>query len=150
MQKSTQDAKAFENQRRDVRHPTNATLKTVAIDPSRDPVRGTPYYESDNPGQLLNLSRRGICARVQRPPTVSQRVLVELFLPNEERSIELIGRTCWGRVEFERGQIGARALAMIGIEVIGGSAQNIARYDAIVSTLEDATERSLAAERALG
>jgi hypothetical protein len=129
--------------RRERRQISRLRVSTTAIDPVRDPVTGATYYESSDDSSLINLSRRGVCLRSPRPPPVATRLILQIHVPGENRPIELVGRTCWGRIEHEPGQVGARAVAAVGIEVVGGSSRDLDRYDRTLAELETGTEPRL-------
>lgn len=137
-------------QRRERRQLTQLRVSTTSIDPVRDPVTGATFYESNEDARLLNLSRRGVCLRTLRPPPVAGRLLLQIHVPGERTPIELVGRICWGRVEHEPGRVGARAVAAVGVEVLGGSPQDLDRYDRALAELEGRAEPSLAGHEALG
>ena len=132
----TLDSGALPDKRREPRRSVDARISTTSIDPIKDPVTGATFYESNEGSQIVNLSRRGVCLRCLRAPPVASRLLLELHLPGERRPIELVGRTCWGRVEHEPGEFGARAVATVGIEVLGGSKSNLDRFDYAIASLE--------------
>ena len=49
------------------------------------------------------------------------------------RTIEVVARTRWTRVEFEPGIQGARAVAAVGVELVGGSRGALDRFESCVS-----------------
>ena len=63
-------------------------------------------------------------------------MLLQIQLPDDPRPIELVGRACWTRVEFEPGETGARPVCLVGIEVMGGAPRAIERYERTLSALE--------------
>ena len=94
---------------------------TMTIDPVRDAVTGEVSFETDEEALTINVSRRGVCLRCLRPPEVGTRFLLQLALEADERPIERVGRTRWSRVEYLPGDHGARAVAVVGVELMGGS-----------------------------
>ncbi|MFQ5515095.1 MAG: PilZ domain-containing protein [Myxococcota bacterium] len=127
--------------RREPRHHARLRVSTTSIDALHDPVTGTSYYETCDDLHLLNLSRRGLCLRYPHPPSPSTRLLVQIHVPDEKKPIELVGRTCWGRVEHVPGEVAARAVAAVGIEVLGGSARDLDRYEKTLAKLGDSLAR---------
>jgi hypothetical protein len=75
--------------------------------------------------------------------------VVQIHVPGEPKPIELVGRTCWGRIEHEPGEVGARAVAAVGIELLGGSPKNLNRYERLAE-LESGAGPPLAAPGGLG
>lgn len=141
---------AFTEQRRERRQAAELRVTTTSIDPVRDPVTGAAFYESNDDARLINVSRRGLCLRCVRPPQVRARLLIQLHVPGEPTPIELVGRTCWGRIEHEPGEFGARTVAAIGLELLGGSTQNLDRYDRALVHIEQHHDRPLAGSKSLG
>ena len=135
------------NARRDPRTHVALRVAMTSIDPLHDPVTGERSYQVSEDNRVLNLSRRGICVRCTRPPEIGSRVLLAIHVPGEPRPVEVIGRTCWTRVEFVPGEEGgARAVAAAGIELMGGSRAAMDRYDRTLSEFESdpvATSRAL-------
>ena len=114
---------------------TNASLQVelTSIDASRDRA-GDLYFATSPNERTENLSRRGMCVRCERPPEIGTRVLLQLRLPNEA-PVDVIGQTRWTRIEFEPGEHGARAFALVGIELLGGAPRSLARYDRALGRL---------------
>jgi len=122
-------ARANEPQRRtDTRIHADLRLELTSIDASRDGATGQVFFATSADERTRNLSRRGMCVRCERPPAIGTRVLLQLRLPGES-SVDVIGRTRWTRVEFEPGEYGSRAFALVGIEILGGAPRSLARYD---------------------
>jgi hypothetical protein len=125
------------DRRRDLRVPLLLPVTTATIDPVADPVTGERVFSTSDEDSTLNLSRRGLCLRVSRPPAVGTRLLLQVSVPEQSGPIELIGRTCWTRVEFEPGETGARPTCRVGIEVLGGTERALARYEQSLQQLEN-------------
>jgi len=108
---------------------TNLSLRAerTTIDAVRDPITGELYYDIADDDQTQNLSRRGLCIRCERPPEVGTRVLVQLRLPGEA-PIDVVGLARWTRVVFVPGEHGARAAALVGLELLGGPPRALERY----------------------
>ena len=109
------------DQRREPRVSAGLRVATTTMDPIRDAVTHEICYQISEDDATLNLSRRGIRLRCERPPEVGTRLLLQIQPQDEDTSIELIGRTCWTRVEYQPGTEGARPYAAVGVELLGGS-----------------------------
>ncbi len=121
--------------RTDARTAVSLQVELTSIDASRDLATGELYFATSADERTENLSRRGMCVRCERPPGIGTHVLLQLRLPGES-PVDVIGQTRWTRVEFEPGQHGARAFALVGIELLGGAPRALARYDRALSRLE--------------
>jgi len=127
---------ASQPQRRaDTRTEASLHVELTSIDASRDRATGELYFATSNDERTQNLSRRGMCVRCERPPAIGTRLLLQLRLPGEN-PVDVIGQTRWTRVEFEPGDHGARAVALVGIELLGGAPRALARYDRALGRLE--------------
>ncbi|MFQ5699523.1 MAG: hypothetical protein ACE5IL_14720 [Myxococcota bacterium] len=104
-------------------------VSTTTIDPVADPRTGERVFQSSEEDSLLNASRRGVCLLAGRPPAVGTRLLLQIHLPGEEAPISLIGCARWSRVEYQRGDFGARVSCRVGIELLGGSPKALQRYE---------------------
>jgi hypothetical protein len=111
----------------DVRTPLSLRVQRSSIDPARDPVTRELFYDVADDDETTNLSRRGLCIRCERPPEIGTRVLVQLRLPGEE-PVDVVGLARWSRVTFVPGQHGARAVALVGLELLGGAPRALERY----------------------
>lgn len=128
-------ARASEPQRRsDTRIHADLRLELTSIDASRDGATGQVFFATSADERTRNLSRRGMCVRCERPPAIGSRVLLQLRLPGDS-SVDVIGRIRWARVEFEPGEHGSRAFALVGIELLGGAPRSLARYDRALGQL---------------
>jgi hypothetical protein len=103
-------------------------VQRASIDPARDPKTGSLFFESAEDDETQNLSRRGVCLRCERPPEIGSRVLLQIPLPGEP-PVDVVGLTRWARVEFVPGVHGARATAVVGLELLGGAPRALERYD---------------------
>jgi hypothetical protein len=113
--------------RADVRTPLSLRVQRSSIDPARDPVTRELFYDVADDDETTNLSRRGLCIRCERPPEIGSRVLVQLRLPGEA-PVDVVGLARWSRVTFVPGQHGARAAALVGLELLGGAPRALERY----------------------
>ncbi len=137
----TSTAATASDRRADSRLMTDLRATLVSVDPVSDAPGARGSYWSGDAEGVANASRRGVCLRCERPPTVGTRLVLELFVPGEPRPIDLVGRARWTRVEYERASRGARALACVGVEIMGGSPTSLDRWD---RALEDLAARRLA------
>ncbi len=124
-----------EERRGDSRRVADLRATLVSVDPVPDVADARGSYWSSDADAVENASRRGVCLHCERPPAVGTRLVLELFAPGETRPIDLVGRTRWTRVEFQRGARGARALARVGIEIMGGSPTSLDRWDRALEQL---------------
>jgi hypothetical protein len=122
----------------------------TTIDPVRDPSSGELYYDTSEAEELLNVSLRGACLRVERAPEDGTRLLLRVEPPGSGAPVDLVARTRWSRVEYLPGEHGARASAVVGLEVIGGSRDALDRYEWGVQKLHDPGSELLAAPEASG
>jgi hypothetical protein len=113
--------------RADERTPLTLRIQRSSIDPVRDSVTGELFYDVSDDDETTNLSRRGLCIRCERPPEIGTRVLVQLRLPGEA-PVDVVGLARWSRVAFVPGQHGARAVALVGLELLGGAPRALERY----------------------
>ncbi len=121
--------------RADTRTAATLAVELTSIDASRDRTTGELYFATSSDERTTNLSRRGMCVRCERPPAIGTRVLLQVRLPGEA-PVDVIGQARWTRVGFEPGEHGARAIALVGIELLGGAPRALARYDRALGRLE--------------
>ena len=127
--------RAAEPQRRyDQRTALSLRVQRSSIDAVRDPITGELYYDIADDDETQNLSRRGLCIRCERPPEIGTRVLVQLRLPGEA-PVDVIGLARWTRVVFVPGEHGARAAALVGLELLGGPPRALERYGRALSRM---------------
>jgi hypothetical protein len=146
---SEQAASDAPERRRDERVDGAFGVTTISIDALHERPSRAPYYQSSDEDRVVELSRRGVRLVSPRPPEVGTRLWLQIRSDDDEPALELIGRACWTRVSFERGVQGARPLCTVGVEVMGGSAGSLDRYERLVARLERARS-SLAAPPTLG
>ena len=113
--------------RAEVRTPLSLRAQRTSIDAVRDPITGELFYDIADDDETQNLSRRGLCIRCERPPEVGSRVLVQLRLPGEA-PVDVVGLARWTKVIFVPGEHGARAAALVGLELLGGPPRALERY----------------------
>ncbi len=137
-------------QRRDPRTSTFLSVSTTTVDPVRNPRTGEIHYETHEAELVTNLSRRGLGLRCVRPPTVGSRLLLQIRIYDEPEPVELIGRTCWTRVEILPGVRGRkRAVAAVGLELLGGSRGALERYDRALAKIGASEKLSVATQEGL-
>jgi len=113
--------------RGDERTALSLRVQRSSIDAVRDPVTGELFYDVSSDDEITNLSRRGLCIRCERPPEPGTRVLVQLRLPGEA-PVDVVGLARWSRVAYVPGEHGARAVALVGLELLGGPPRALERY----------------------
>jgi len=136
--------------RRDER--LNITLRatTTLIDPVYDPFANMHYYHTSEEDTVVSVARRGAGLVCARPPHVGTRLLLQIHAPGQPGPIEMIGRTCWTRVEYVPGEHGARAVAAIGVEFMGGSSHSLDRYERWLAMLSNPNSELVATPEATG
>jgi len=115
------------SRRSDERTDLALRIQRSSIDAVRDPVTGELFYDVSSDDETTNLSRRGLCIRCERPPEIGTRVLVQLRLP-DEAPVDVVGLARWSRVAYVPGEHGARAMALVGLELLGGPPRALERY----------------------
>ncbi len=147
---SNADRGISHDQRRDPRTSTFLSVSTATVDPVRNQRTGEVHYETHEAELITNLSRRGLGLRCARPPTVGSRLLLQIRIYDEPEPIELIGRTCWTRVEILWGVRGRkRAVAAVGLELLGGSQGALERYDRALAKVGASKNLSVATQEGL-
>ena len=142
-------AQAGASRRRDPRISAHFEVSTSTIDAVPDGATGEPcFHASDD--SVVNVSRRGACLLSDTPPSVGTRLLVQLRVPGQARSIDVVGRTRWTRVEFRPGKVGARLLCVFGVEIMGGTPTALDRLENALAGLEPAENASVAGAEGLG
>jgi len=113
--------------RAELRTPLSLRAERTSIDAVRDPITGELFYDIADDDETMNLSRRGLCIRCERPPEIGTRVLVQLRMPGEA-PVDVVGLARWTKVIFVPGEHGARAAALVGLELLGGPPRALERY----------------------
>jgi hypothetical protein len=145
-----EDQSSGPDQRRESRVSAGLRVSTTTMDPVRDVVTHEICYQISEDDTTLNLSRRGVRLRCERPPEIGTRLLLQIQPQGEETPIEVIGRTCWTRVEYQPGSGGARPYAAVGVELVGGSRRALTRYGRCLARLRDSAPDSVAPSAASG
>jgi hypothetical protein len=114
------------NLRREPRVPLNAPVRIATIDPETDPGDGRPFFRSIHE-LCSNVSRSGLFLRTAEPLEPGRRLLVEIELPGGNE-IEAIGRVAWVKRSLTRGEKHG-----VGVELVGGVADQLASLQAFVS-----------------
>jgi hypothetical protein len=105
---------------------------TSTIDPVFDPVTQERCYAAADDDVAVDVSRRGLRLLCERPPAIGTRIVVHIA-DEGDKPIEVVGCARWTQVEFTRGEHGARAVAAVGIELIGGTLRALDRFEQYVS-----------------
>jgi hypothetical protein len=125
------------NRRRYERIATDIQVRISTIEPERDPWTGRPFFRATQE-TCANVSRGGAYVKTSEPLDPGRRLLVEVHLPGSRR-LEAIGRVAWTkRIMAPHSREGESG---IGIEFIGGAAEQFAALDGYISEHQgDATE----------
>ena len=128
----------FSSQRRHERVEATIDVRISTIEPERDPWTGRPFFRASHE-TCVNLSRGGAFVRTAEPLRPGRRLLVEIHLPNGE-PVEAIGRVAWTRRTIEPGASASERQegAGIGIEFLGGSANQLSALDAYLAGNDNA------------
>jgi hypothetical protein len=135
--------------RRALRYPASFRVSTQTMDAVRDPVTGEMCFQTSDDDRTVDISRLGLRLRAERAPSVGTRLLLRLHVPEERRPLEFVGRTCWTRVELERGPSGRRAVCGVGVELLGGSRRSLDRYDHLLDELHARSQEPVAGGKGL-
>ena len=128
----------YSSERRHQRIEATIDVRISTIEPERDPWTGRPFFRASHE-TCVNLSRGGAFVRTAEPLRPGRRLLVEIHLPNGD-SVEAIGRVAWTRRTLEPGASASEKHegAGIGIEFLGGSANQLRALDDFIATSDDA------------
>ena len=129
----------YSSHRRFQRIEASIDVRISTIEPERDPWTGRPFFRASHE-TCVNLSRGGAFVRTAEPLREGRRLLVEIHLPNGE-PVEAIGRVAWTRRTLEPGATARekREGAGIGIEFLGGAADQLSALDDYIATNAAAT-----------
>jgi uncharacterized protein (TIGR02266 family) len=124
------------HRRRHRRVHTAFPVRISTIEPERDPYTGRPFFRASHE-VCANVSRGGAFVQTREPLDPGRRLLVEVHLPGG-RPLEAIGRVAWTK----------RILAPqssdpesgIGIEFIGGSAEQFALLESYIDAVGEAPD----------
>jgi uncharacterized protein (TIGR02266 family) len=112
-------------------------VRISTIEPERDPWTGRPFFRATHETSA-NLSRGGLCIHTAEPLRPGRRVLLEIELP-DGRPVETLARVAWTRRELAPGTANA---AGIGLEFLGGAADQLASLESFVAAREDGAASS--------
>jgi hypothetical protein len=128
---SQEDLK-FAKRRRHQRIDTDIAVRISTIEPERDPWTGRPFFRATRE-VCANVSRGGAFVKTAEPIDPGRRLLVEVHLPSG-RPLEAIGRVAWTkRIMTPQSQ---DAESGIGIEFIGGAAEQFAALERYIDALQ--------------
>jgi uncharacterized protein (TIGR02266 family) len=123
----------FSATRRHKRLEIRVPVRISTIEPERDPWTGRPFFRATHETSA-NLSRGGAFVQTAEPLRPGRRVLLEIELP-DGRPVETLARVAWTRRELAPG---APAGAGIGLEFLGGAADQLASLESFVAAHEGA------------
>ncbi len=137
------------DRRRSRRVPVSVRAGVSSIDPVRDRHTGALYYDVSEREELLEISRRGLRLRMERAPDDGSRLLLRMR-PTGHDEIDLVVRTRWSHVEYVRGECGARATTLVGLEIIGGPGASLDAFERWLASSSRPPRAPLARPQALG
>ncbi len=120
-------------QRREPRVVSAMRVGTSTIDPVFDPVTQARCYSATDDDIAIDMSRRGLRLHCAQPPRIGTRIVIHIPADGPGKGIEVVGCARWTAVEFEAGEYGARAIAAVGIELVGGTLEALDRFEQCVS-----------------
>ena len=120
-------------QRREPRVVSEMRVGTSTIDPVFDPVTQARCYSATDDDVAIDLSRRGLRLHCAQPPQIGTRIVIHIPGDGAGKGIEVVGCARWTAVEFDPGEHGARAIAAVGIELVGGTLKALDRFEQYVS-----------------
>ena len=123
-------------QRRHQRVSAEIPVRISTIEPDRDPLTGRNYFRASQE-QCANVSRGGAFIRTTELLDPGRRVLVELSLPDGAQ-VEAIGRVAWAQHEI--GSTPARPSCGVGVEFLGGAAEQLSVLEAFIARGADEQE----------
>lgn len=118
--------------RRHKRLEIQVPVRISTIEPERDPWTGRPFFRATHETSA-NLSRGGAFVHTSEPLRPGRRLLLELELP-DGRPVETLARVAWTRKALLRGS--GHEDAGIGVEFLGGAADQLASLESFVETCE--------------
>jgi hypothetical protein len=142
-------ADANVDRRRATRTRASLRASTATVDAIPDGHGGSCYQASEE-DVVVNVSRRGVCLVSERPPRIGTRIWMQVHAPGDAQPVEVVGRARWTNVRFSPGVQGGRARCAVGVEVLGGAASALDRFDRIVSSLERESNHAVAGPEPLG
>ncbi len=130
--------------RREARTDLDACAAHAAVELVPDPAAHSAPPEPVPNSRVLDVSRRGLRLSCSNPPSRADRLWLRIHFDELGEPLELIGRTCWERIVRATGTSRAQAIGVVGIELLGGSAANLALYERAVATLRRVGNAALA------
>jgi uncharacterized protein (TIGR02266 family) len=122
--------------RRHRRVHTAFPVRISTIEPERDSYTGRPFFRASHE-VCANVSRGGAFVQTREPLDPGRRLLVEVHLPGG-RPLEAIGRVAWTKRIMAPNP--GDPESGIGIEFIGGSAEQFAALEDYIETAEEIPE----------
>lgn len=132
-----------DERRRETRVALNAPVRLSTIDPETDPGTGRPFFRSTHE-LCANVSRSGLFVRTAEPFEPGRRLLVELTLP-DGNDLDAVGRVAWIKRSLD-----PAAERGVGIEILGGSPEQLASLQAFVARHARARRRRSGGARRSG
>ncbi len=122
------------------RHPRleiRVPVRISTIEPERDPWTGRPFFRATHETSA-NLSRGGAFVHTSEPLRPGRRLLLEIELP-DGRPVETLARVAWTRRALLPG--GGHTDAGIGVEFLGGAADQLASLESFVDSCRESPAR---------
>ena len=121
-----------QRQQRHRRALAHLPVRISTIDAEIDPETGRPFFWMSEE-LCRDVSRGGAFVTTQEPVSPGRRLLLEVDLPDGQ-TVQAVGRVAWSRVRLA-GE-GEDTHAGIGVEFLGGSAQDLDALERFVRRLQ--------------
>ena len=109
-------------------------VRISTIEPERDPWTGRPFFRASQE-TCANVSRGGAYVQTVEPLAPGRRILLEITLPDGQ-PVEAIGRIAWSKRVLTPRERDVQA--GIGIEFLGGAAEQFSALENYIDKLIDA------------
>jgi len=109
-------------------------VRISTIEPERDPWTGRPFFRASQE-TCANVSRGGAYVQTGEPLSPGRRILLEITLPDGQ-PVEAIGRIAWSKRVLTPRERDVQA--GIGIEFLGGAAEQFSALENYIDKLIDA------------
>jgi len=124
----------YQDRRRHRRVSASMPVRISTIEPERDPWTGRPFFRASQE-TCANVSRGGAYVQTVEPLAPGRRILLEITLPDGQ-PVEAIGRIAWSKRVLTPRERDVQA--GIGIEFLGGAAEQFSALENYIDKLIDA------------
>jgi Tfp pilus assembly protein PilZ len=124
----------YQDRRRHRRVAATMPVRISTIEPERDPWTGRPFFRASQE-TCANVSRGGAYVQTVEPLAPGRRILLEITLPDGQ-PVEAIGRIAWSKRVLTPRERDVQA--GIGIEFLGGAAEQFSALEDYIDKLIDA------------